>query len=295
MEVTSLVLTHFKGDEAMPLKETESSHWYAPDGSPCHRWKGKPTTLWTARKLQREEGIGLLPSVTNLLGSLAKPALTRWFVEQGIIATIKQLETMGFLNAKGKKQLQQVLDETPSGTRFKQEAFDLSRERSGTATNFGSRWHAMAEAVALDRKPKLDDELKPYLPFFVRWFNDNVEDVERVEHVLVDKETGYAGTCDGVFRMNDGERLMVLDYKTSGKPTDKLRAWDDHCWQLASYRHAVQQAYPDEEIGCMNVLVSSLEPGEPVVHVWSEEKLAVGWEIFRKTAEIWQLQKGYKP
>ena len=160
---------------------------------------------------------------------------------------------MGFLNAKGKKQLQQVLDETPSGSRFKQEAFDLSRERSGTATNFGSRWHAMAEAVALDRKPKLDDDILPYLPFFQRWFNDNVKDVERVEHVLVDKETGYAGTCDGVFRMNPTSlsegKLMVLDYKTSGKPTDKLKAWDDHCWQLASYRHAVQQSYPDEEVG----------------------------------------------
>ena len=45
----------------------------------------------------------------------------------------------------------------------------------------------------------------------------------------------------------------------------------------------------------MNVLVSSLEPGEQVVLVWSEEKLEIGWEIFRKTAEIWQLQKGYKP
>ena len=278
----------------MAIKESESSHWYTPNGEPAHRWEGKNTTLWTARKLQREKGIGLLPSVTNLLNALAKPALTRWFVEQGIIATIKHLETMSFLNAKGKKQLQHVLDETPSGARFKQEAFDLSRERSGTATNFGSRWHAMAEAVALGRTPKVDDDLTEYLPHFKTWFDERVESVERVEHVLVDRETGFAGTCDGIFRMETGE-WAIVDYKTSGKPIKKLKSWDEHAWQLASYRHAAQLIYPDRTFICMNVLVSSIEPGKPVEMLHSEEKLREGWEIFRRTAEIWQLMKGYKP
>ena len=65
-----------------------ASHWYFPDGTPIHevpRADGKgtrPTSLRDARKL------GLFPSVTNVLGVIAKPALDAWKQEQAILAAL---------------------------------------------------------------------------------------------------------------------------------------------------------------------------------------------------------------
>lgn len=66
----------------------ESSHWYTKAGEAFHevaRSDGKgmrATTLRDARKL------GLVPSVTNVLRILAKPALESWKQEQALLAVL---------------------------------------------------------------------------------------------------------------------------------------------------------------------------------------------------------------
>src|SRR3982750_1919915 len=73
----------------MKLIEREpASHWYLPDGTPFYEVEKKdgsgkrPATLADARKA------GALPSVTNVLGVLAKPGLDAWRIEQGIVAAL---------------------------------------------------------------------------------------------------------------------------------------------------------------------------------------------------------------
>src|SRR3954471_18181417 len=73
----------------MNLIEREpASHWYLRDGTPFHDVEKKdgtgirPATLADARK------VGALPSVTNVLGVLAKPGLDAWKIEQGIMAAL---------------------------------------------------------------------------------------------------------------------------------------------------------------------------------------------------------------
>ena len=66
----------------MKLFNPENAHWYRRDGEPLHsvpsaKGEPRPTTLRDARKL------GLLPSVTNVLGVIAKPELTAWVQETG--------------------------------------------------------------------------------------------------------------------------------------------------------------------------------------------------------------------
>lgn len=62
-----------------------SEHWYTREGSPCYEQvtqKGglRATDLRDARKQ------GLVPSVTTVLGVVAKPQLEVWKVNQGIMA-----------------------------------------------------------------------------------------------------------------------------------------------------------------------------------------------------------------
>jgi len=62
----------------MQEQKSESVHWYTKDGEPAYtieRADGKGfrnTTLRDAKKL------GLLPSVTTILGVAAKPGLQNW-------------------------------------------------------------------------------------------------------------------------------------------------------------------------------------------------------------------------
>ena len=73
----------------MKLIEREvASHWYLRDGQPFYEIARKdgagnrPVTLADARKVRA------LPSVTNILGVLAKPGLDAWKIEQGIMAAL---------------------------------------------------------------------------------------------------------------------------------------------------------------------------------------------------------------
>ena len=280
----------------MPLKEIESSHWYTPNGDPAHKWEGKPTTLRTAKKLQREKGLSLYPSVTNMLNILAKPALTRWMIEGGIIATIVLLEESGMLNAKGKNLCHDIVEEGLLGQKFKQDAYEHSRQRSGHAIDFGTRWHAMAEAINNEEEPGEDLELEPYVPLYRAWKDEHLGTIHHAEMRVVNKEVGYAGCADLVCELHDhpGD-IFVLDFKTSGKLPKQLRAWPDHCYQLASYAQAIQPHFPDKNIRTGNVLVSSLEASEPKLHLWKLAEQGNAWAVFKSVAEIWQRTKDYRP
>src|SRR5512137_513286 len=71
----------------MKLFSADRAHWYQRDGVPLHtvpsaKGEARATTLGDARKL------GLLPSVTNILGVIAKPELTAWLQEQAVVAAL---------------------------------------------------------------------------------------------------------------------------------------------------------------------------------------------------------------
>ena len=72
----------------MLIKVEHPSHWYTHDGAPAYevpRAKGdgmRAPTVADARKLD------LVPSVTNILNVLRKPALEAWKIEQGIMQAL---------------------------------------------------------------------------------------------------------------------------------------------------------------------------------------------------------------
>src|SRR6476620_1567353 len=70
------------------IERQAARHWYLRDGRAFHEIAKKdgsgnrPVTLGDARKVLA------LPSVTNVLGVLAKPGLDAWKIEQGIMAAL---------------------------------------------------------------------------------------------------------------------------------------------------------------------------------------------------------------
>ena len=60
----------------------KTSHWYRADGVACHtmpKANGDGERITTIKDAKAQK---LLPSVTNILGVLDKPALTSWKIER---------------------------------------------------------------------------------------------------------------------------------------------------------------------------------------------------------------------
>ena len=109
--------------------------------------------------------------------------------------------------------------------------------------------------------------------------------------MLAHPDLGFAGTAD-LLAVHHQFGMMLVDYKTQGvKPGQSPRAYPAWCSQLAAYRLALGVS----EVGCMNVIVNSAEPGDLVERVWTEEELAEGLEMFEAAAVLWRCINRFDP
>jgi len=256
----------------MRLFSPDSAHWYQRDGTALHSVPAangelRRTTLRDARKL------GLVPSVTNILGVIAKPELTLWLQEQAVLAAL-------------------TLPRLPGES---EDAFALRVVRdSGTmrdsAAEFGTAFHEGAETVAATLEVDAKDPQAPWLSLYRDWYQENIEQLVWTERTLVCAEVGFAGTADLLVE-HQQHGLTLVDYKTQGvKPGYKARAYGSWGQQLAAYRRAI-----GKPMACMNVIVNSAEPSAPIEHLWSEEELRAGLESFEAALVIWRNEKSYDP
>ena len=186
----------------------ESGHWYTRTGDPAYETNGRGTTLRDARKLN------LLPSVTTVLGVLAKPALTSWLVRQGILAAL-------------------------TGTRQDGEGDDAyiarvtadSRAQSKAAADEGSRIHD-----ACERHVKGLDVSDKYLPHALAARAELARLFPGVNDWIAEKSFAHPLGFGGKVDLHSPSTGIIADYKTKdGDFSDgKKLAYDQH-WQLAAY------------------------------------------------------------
>jgi hypothetical protein len=138
----------------------------------------------------------LVPSVTNVLGVLNKPALPRWAAK--VVAEQAVAMRASLPN----------LDPT--------EAVDMLKaapwRSSSRAANRGTTIHAYLEARLNHLEPEiLDGEARQYQQAADEWLDYWAPDVIATELTVFDAE--YAGTGDLWCRI--GEDVCILDFKTS--------------------------------------------------------------------------------
>src|SRR5262245_25607028 len=178
------------------IQRQPASHWYLRDGTPFHEIAKKggsgnrPVTLADARR------VFALPSVTNVLGVLAKPGLDAWKSEQGILSALT---------------LPRKPDEDLGG--FAQRAVADMGEQGGKAPDVGTASHAGCEVYGLNKQLPEDPRLMEHLRGWIEWFDANVERVGSMEQVYVHREVGYAGRVDMVALLKD-VGWAVIDFKT---------------------------------------------------------------------------------
>lgn len=254
----------------------DSGHWYKEDGTPAYEVNyvskagTRPTTLRDAKKM------GLLPSVTGIMGVIAKPALERWKINQAVESALTSPHLEAYKAGElSERDFLELIDKD-------------ARESAKKAAERGSQIHGYIE----------------------RWFKDGYTgpgecgDYIETACIAIDKVCGRAG----LFREFDAEKScanldlryagkvdlhskslnIVIDYKTKDGDLSNVKAYDEQCAQLVAYAHAL--GMPDALLA--NIFFSRDDHNAYKVHVWSEEDKAKGWELFKAARELYRVIKG---
>jgi len=181
-----------------PLRFNEKNHRYYWDGEP-------------------------IPSVTTIIGRLAKPMLIKWAADTCINHA---LNMAGEPDADGYVRIKRdELDRARSAhTAIKDEAADI-----------GKTVHRYAEAVLTGTPMAMPDDPASHaaIQAFQSWLSGQNVVPMALERRVLSQEMFYAGTCD-FFGLINGE-LSVLDFKT-GKAI-----YDDYWLQTEAYRLALEE------------------------------------------------------
>jgi hypothetical protein len=261
------------------IERQAPSHWYLRDGTPFHEIAKKdgtgnrPVTLADARKVLA------LPSVTNVLGVLAKPGLDAWKIEQGIMAALT---------------LPRAVNEPLDA--FAHRVVSDMGEQVEKAADFGSAIHAACEVYALNKQVPENIRLLTFLEDWFRWFDEHVERVASVERVYVHQEHGYAGRVDMVALVR-GSGWAVVDFKTqkvkrSVKGVAKPVFYETWPLQLAAYRQAILASGAKDVKAMVSVVIDSVQPGPVNVRQWEGVDY---FGSFLAALELWKYVKDYDP
>lgn len=263
----------------------ESGHWYDANGNACHTQKCGPkaknptraTTIRDARKLK------LFPSVTSILGILAKPQLERW--------KFRQITDAAYVHRRD-------MDEDT----FFKSVCDSAFQQVTDAADAGTIIHDALEKLM--KGLEFDQEQPVYLPqlehtFPVNTFTDpvsrfmeeNAIEAISCEKTVVNKTHGFAGMVD--LQMHSKMGYGVLDYKTRkttpGKP---CTPYETQPCQIAAYASTL---WPEDiPIGC-NLFISTTEPGRIEATWYTIKELEEQFEMFAALCKVWQTMKNFNP
>jgi hypothetical protein len=249
-------------------QSSEQGHWYDKNGSPAYQiiganGKQRNTTLRDAKKL------GLLPSVTTVIGVAAKPGLDRWKQEQAILAalTLPRLE-----GEEESEWLSRVLSD--------------SKAQGKDAAQRGTDIHAIIESF-------FDGILLESVPEYCRNIENALQASFGARLWIPEKsgshELGFGGKVD---LHTKGDKVkgipgVVVDFKTKEVPLEKVVPYDEHIMQMAAYRELLGMA----DARCGIVFVNGLTNEVKLCEI-TEEELQKGLKCFFHLLRYYQLKSG---
>lgn len=250
----------------------ETGHFYRVDGTPCHFVERKrdggmrPTTVADARKLN------LLPSVTQILAVLEKPALTEWKIKQAVMAVLTSPKLLG-------EQLDAFADRVLSQERQQDKEAEWARK-------LGTDIHLALEQVLSGKQcgPEIHPWIQPCYEEIIQRGK-----ILEIEKILVGD--GYAGKTDLI--QQTGDYIWIMDWKSASKLPEK-ESWPEHRLQLSAYANAYYQEHPGTMIRTANIYISTKDCGKFALFEnpdWKND-----YENgFKPLVKHWQWSKSYVP
>lgn len=169
-------------------------------------------------------------SVTTLikLGLGTSDALINWAVNTTAEYAIENRDVIGPLADRDRAAAVKLLKDARWAT-------------SGKAAARGTDLHKAAEQIALGLTPEVEDHILPYVDQYRRFLTTFSPEFLMSEAPVYSPTYGYAGTCDGIMRL-DG-RPVIFDIKTTDKHPDGGKSrppYAEVALQLAAYARAEQ-------------------------------------------------------
>jgi len=274
-------------------------HWYNDKGEACHTCKGATgktvnTTIVQARKL------GLYPSVSGILGVLAKPGLLNWQYRQITDACYDEPAVSMTWRYEDTGTLEHDYTKDEYSREMVKNAFKQVKDAADAGTLIhnalekalsGREWDYKEEVYlpAIDEVHYMCEFVLPALD----WVKEEGIEFTAHELRLVNKEEGYAGTTDAAIVKD--EKYGILDFKTrKTKKGEKVKAYDEQVMQIAAYHKAHYGNIAEAETGC-NLFISTTEPGRIEATWYNYYQIQDAYEAFLCCNKIWQYQKGYCP
>jgi hypothetical protein len=222
-----------------------------------------------------------LPSVTNILDCLSKPALVGWS-HNVTVDGIAKLLAQDSLKGATSDELKGMLKER------KLRPYDLR----GTAADRGTHAHGILESLATgatnpeqvrayfaerereNHEPPMDG----FTAGVLKWWEETQPNIIAAEQPVWSLTYGFAGTFD-ILWMNGNGRIVLTDLKTS-----KAVYAEAHL-QLAAYKLALEEMNPDLRIDKTTVLRTDAEGNYEHVTVEADPNL------FLALIDVWEWQQ----
>lgn len=260
----------------MKLFQAKSPKWYKPIGNgqlsplwtlPKADWSGEKTpTLRDARKL------GLLPSVTEILKVIHKPALDIYKQNQILQSALT---------------LPRIDGEDLDSFALRVE-LDSDQHRQSSA-DLGTRIHA-AIAGSLQGQP-VSEEMFPYLAGWITWRNlTKGFKIISTEAQVGSEKLGYAGTLDLSARIDS--HIGIYDFKSQDVKDGTPKFYPEWAMQLAAYAKCIA---PNCRLASVVIPTGEADRGKMFLHVWPREQ-SYYFDAFSHAFGLWRyLRDGFDP
>lgn len=255
-----------------------SEHWYTPMGASAHEIIGKSTGRPRPTNIKDARELGLLPSVTTVLGVVAKPELDKWKQEQITKAAHKHLSS-GPVVAEWEVYHGKIIE--------------AAFQQVDDAADLGTRIHKALENAL--QGLEWDRTLAVYVDATVKRLKADGIVLHAHEVRLASTLFGYAGMTDGAYTREN--RRGILDFKTRKTKPEyaEVKPYSGQPTQIAAYHRAhYGPIIQDGSEGC-NVFISTTEPGRVEICYYNGTKLTQEFEVFQHILAVWRHLKGYDP
>jgi hypothetical protein len=237
--------------------EAESGHWYTKLGEPAYQIIGKNgnkrnTTVRDAREH------GLVPSVTTIIGQLAKPGLDRWKSEQLLLAA---LTLPRHDNEAESDWLMRVMADSKATGR---EAADRGTRMHGVLENFYRR-----KEIGI-------------LPFYVIEVDRTITAHFGVQQWAAEASFAHTQGFGGKIDLNGNN--VVIDFKSKTGDVTKVKPYHEQIMQLAAYR--VGLGMPTAR--CANVYFN--EQGDVSLIEHSPDELDDAFSCFQFLLQFYKIK-----
>ena len=255
---------------------TEAGHWYTLTGDPAYEIVGangklRNTTLRDARKL------GLVPSVTTIMGCADKPALNRWKLDQTLMSAL----TLPRIDGESLEEL---------ARRIKADAEDQANKARDIGTAIHGCIESWLKAETFDQT--YTKHVWGAMDAMRDWCGiDEIRPERSFAHPL-----GYGGKCDvhkkPAIDLHETHNGFVADFKSKDFTADNLPGvYENHSMQLAAYREGFEMPLAR----CAIIFVSTAVPGLTHLVEVDEDELQRGWKMFCALLTYWQHKNSYRP